>query len=200
MCLPLRIYLSGSIKKGASDPRSEVDFWNEEDELLIKEKLVAECILLNPAKSSISRNDYFVNYGCDLYLVGSADVVIADFRSSKGIGVGAELMYAQTLGIPVIGWMPPTSYYYRERLEDVYGEDLEDWIHPFVYGLSDFLVASIEGACELINAALSPMAPRLRKDPTKAPASAVRAYLETVKEGGHSGKGGYLLRRGDHLP
>lgn len=176
----INIFLSGSIKKGRSDGREEDCFWTLQDESLITEKINGPVVLLNPAKSDIKRNDYFVNYGCDLHLVQNADVVIADLRTKKGIGVGAELMYAQFIGKPVIGWLPENSYYRRDRVEDVFGEDLVNWIHPFAYGLCDFIVNSLEEAADIIKR--MSQTDSFKKNSQKSPAQAIEYFREKYGE------------------
>ena len=69
MASPLRIYLSGSIRKGAADPRSPDHFWTRDDEEFIRANSGGPVELLNPAKTDISRQDFAINFGCDLYLV-----------------------------------------------------------------------------------------------------------------------------------
>lgn len=169
----IRIYLSGSIKKGRIDTRDEGAFWTEEHECIIKNLLGRHVELLNPAKSPISRNDYFVNYGCDLYLIDVSDVILADLREERGIGVGAELMYAQQIGKPVITWLPLNSTYRREFVADVFGEDLHDWIYPFAYSLSDHIVDNLHDACELIKRA---GIHNLRKDRNKTITAALSKF------------------------
>lgn len=171
---PLRIYLSGSIKKGRSDMREAHAFWTESDEAMIHAHVDREVVLLNPAKTPIRRNDYFVNYGCDLYLVGSADVILVDLRTEKGIGVGAELMYAHLTARPVIGWLPRNSYYRRDKVEDVFGEDLIDWVHPFAFGLCDLTVETLTDACNQIN--LMNGECKFAKNEKKAPERAIEAF------------------------
>lgn len=151
---PVRIYLCGSIKKGASDRRDRTEYWQDIHEEKIKTWVSSDVSILNPAKFLISRKDYFVNFGCDMYLVRTSDLVIADLRSEKGIGVGAEMMFAQGSGIPVISWLPPGSHYRRD-LSDVFGEDLKNWTHPFAYSLSDYVEDSLEGVCHRINVLIS---------------------------------------------
>ncbi|HVE45944.1 MAG TPA: hypothetical protein VNA57_04250 [Acidimicrobiales bacterium] len=80
-----------------------------------------------------------------------SDVVIADARTEKGIGVGAEMMFARMRAIPVVTVCPRNSNYRRDLVPDVFGEDLENWIHPFVFGLSDAIVDDVPSAVELIN-------------------------------------------------
>lgn len=158
----IKIYLSGSIKKGSGDTRSPVHFWTEEDESNIVEYCGTHVELLNPAKSNIRRNDYHANYGCDLFLVRQSDVVLVDLRTEKGIGIGAELMFARYEQIPVVGWAPRNSQYRKDRVENVFGEDLVDWIHPFAFGLCDYLEPTLEAACGRIKEVLS-LPPKMRK-------------------------------------
>lgn len=141
------VYLSGSVKKGSSDTRSDELFWSERDEDAIISSVGEGTVLLNPSKTPIIRNDYWGNYGCDLFLVQRADVVLVDLRDKKGIGIGAELMYAQHLGKTVLGWLPSNSYYKRNFVPQVSGEDLHNWTHPFAFGLCDRLFETLEAAC-----------------------------------------------------
>lgn len=144
---PVRIYLCGSVKKGLLDNRSEEEFWDPAHEIAIAKALDRPVELLNPSKTKIRRSNYFINFGCDIFLVQSSDLLFADLRSEKGIGVGAELMFARQAGIPVIAWLPPDSHYRRD-LTDVFGEDLHNWVHPFAYALSDYIEDSLNAVCE----------------------------------------------------
>ena len=103
----VQVYLSGSIKKGDADNRSPDHFWTEADEAVLHTGVVgAELRLLNPAKTPIQRSDYRANFGCDLFLVQQSDIVLVDARREKGIGIGAEMMFAANASIPVIAWAP----------------------------------------------------------------------------------------------
>lgn len=152
MTAPLRIYLSGSIRKGAADPRPADFFWTQEDEEYIRANAGGPVELLNPAKTDIRRQDFALNFGCDLYLVSLADIVLVDARRERGIGVGAEMMFAVQNGIPVITWAPPETHYRRSKVPDILGEDLNDWTHPFVFGLSDCVVDDLPQALTIIRA------------------------------------------------
>lgn len=176
MMLPrFRIYLSGSIKKGAADQRGHENFWTPENENYIVRHLGDAVELLNPSKSAISRQDYLANFGCDLYLVKTSKAVLVDLRTEKGIGVGAELMYANTLGIPVVGWSPPESNYQRSSVRGIFGEDLVDWIHPFAFGMCDFLSPSLEEACQHLASIRD--GDWTGRAPTKLAASAIDHFL-----------------------
>jgi hypothetical protein len=150
----VRIYLCGSVKKGVTDTRPGTEFWSPEHEEFIARTIDGNVELLNPSKTPISRKDYFINFGCDIFLVRSAHLLIVDLRSEKGIGVGAELMFARQARVPVIAWLPPGSHYRRD-LSDVFGEDLQNWVHPFAFSLSDYIEDNLEAVCCRANAILS---------------------------------------------
>lgn len=148
----LLLYLSGSIQKGRDDGRPSEAFWSDDDERRLIGGITSAVVqTLNPAKSKLRRSDFYANFGCDLHLVKLADAIIVDARTKKGLGVGAEMMFAEFLGTPVITICPRTSPYRQDYLPDVFGEDVTDWVHPFVYGLSDFIVDSVDEVATLIN-------------------------------------------------
>lgn len=150
---PLRVYLSGSIRKGSDDTRPTDHFWTADDEAFILANGRQRIELLNPAKTDIRRQDFGLNFGCDLYLVSISDIVLVDARKEKGIGIGAEMMFAVQRGIPVITWAPQETHYRRSEVPNVFGENLKNWTHPFVYGLSDYVVDNLADAVELISRA-----------------------------------------------
>lgn len=150
MTRPLRIYLSGSIRKGADDSRSPDHFWTNEDEEFIRQNAGRPVELLNPSKTDINRQDFAINFGCDLHLVSISDVVLVDARREKGIGVGAEMMFAVQHGIPVVTWSPPDTHYRRSQITNLFGKDIYDWTHPFVFGLSNYVVDDLESAMAII--------------------------------------------------
>lgn len=165
----VRIYLSGSIRKGDRDARSPIHFWSGEDEDAIRRGVVgAQVQLLNPAKAAIRRSDYDLNFSHDLYLVATSHIVLVDGRTAKGIGVGVEMMLAAERSLPVITWAPRNSHYRRDYLPNVFGEDLHNWVHPFIHGLSDYIVETLEDAVALVNRYVSNGYLELRKDPNRA--------------------------------
>lgn len=165
----LRVYLSGSIPKGRDDPRPPNHYWSDHDRVTLKRALgTASVVLVDPAQAKICRQDTLANFGCDLYLVATSDVVLVDGRTGKGIGVGAEMMFAASRGIPVIAWVPRETHYRRAKVLDVFGEDLSDWLHPFIRGLSDYVVETLEQAAVLLAVAASGGQLEVTKNPDSA--------------------------------
>lgn len=177
-----RIYLSGSVKKGSGDGRGDGEFWTERDENVILAGLNEfDVALLNPSKTPIRRSDYIANYGCDLFLVGVSDVMLVDCRTRKGIGIGAEMMYAQSRGIPVVTVCPRNSEYRRDLVTDVAGEDLVDWVHPFVAGLSDHVVESIEESIPVVARILAEGTTKRPNDSSEAVAHFLATQGDAVR-------------------
>lgn len=143
------LYLAGSIKKGDEDTK-KTSYWTREDEDAIRRAFGegSDVMILNPATFKIKRSDSFGNFGADMYLVKRSDFIFVDARDKKGIGIGAEMVAAKYFGIPVVSLCAYDSYYKKRFLPNVYGEDLHNWTHPFIVGLSDFVADSVEEAVE----------------------------------------------------
>ncbi|MFY0646691.1 hypothetical protein [Sulfitobacter geojensis] len=142
-----KIYLSGSIRKGEEDARSDDYFWIDDDVETLVQNIQAEVEILNPALTRIDRSDTRLNFGCDLFLVSISTLIVVDLRRKKGIGVGAELMLADQLNIPTFGILGRSSEYQKDVLTNLSGQDIEDWTHPFAEGLCDELFDTVEAAC-----------------------------------------------------
>jgi hypothetical protein len=146
------VYLSGNVRKGIEDSRPADAFWSDDDEDQLRQGVdAATLVLLNPARTRVQRADFHANFGCDLHLVRTSDAILVDARGERGIGVGAEMMFARYAGTPVICVCPPNSFYRRDLIRDVLGEDLVDWVHPFVAGLADHIVSDVDEAVGVLN-------------------------------------------------
>ena len=146
-----KIYLSGSIRKGEEDTRSDDYFWTDNDVEILGQKIQAEIEILNPALTRIDRSDTKLNFGCDLFLVSISTLIVVDLRRKKGIGVGAELMLADQLKVPTFGILGQSSDYQKDVLTNLSGQDIEYWTHPFAEGLCDELFDNVEEACVRLN-------------------------------------------------
>lgn len=140
----MKIYLSGSIKK--SNDYGTTDHWTEEDKAKISQALDPVSVqFLDPNIRTDSLADSFATFGRDMLQVFASDLVLVDARDKRGIGVGAEMAFAKMRKIPVISLTPPESYYKRTNVV-ILDQELDTWVHPFVFSLSDFLAATIEEA------------------------------------------------------
>lgn len=147
-----QIYLSVSIRKGANDRRGVHDFWDDKSsQFLVHSVSEVKIKLIEPFKSPHPRWDYQANYHFCVEAIKRSDLVLVDARTPKGIGVGAELMLAKQIGVPVLALCPPNSHY-RRTLFDENSKKAKEWIHPFISELSSKVVASLEECGEHIRA------------------------------------------------
>jgi len=147
------IYLAGSIKKGHE--KGDETYWTDEDMFLLRSAL-EDCDLsfLNPAFRTDNLSDQKSVFGRDMVQVFSSHFVFVDARDRRGLGVGAEMMWAKINRIPVITWAPKNTHYNKDQTT-ILGKPVQNFIHPFVEGLSDKIVENLEEGAEWIRTVLS---------------------------------------------
>lgn len=144
----LAIYLAGSIQKG-HESGNEL-YWTEAHLQELRERLApAEVTFLNPAFRTDDLTDQRAVFGRDMTQVFSADILLADARDRRGLGVGAEMMWAKLHSIPVITWAPKDSHYCKSETT-LLGVTVKNFIHPFVDSLSDQIVSTLQEAALFI--------------------------------------------------
>jgi hypothetical protein len=140
----LAIYLAGSIKKGHE--KNEDSYWTEADISLLQKHLDKYTVcFLNPALRFDDLSDQDSVFGRDMLQVYCSDVVLVDARHRRGLGVGAEMMWAKVHKLPVITLAPKNSHYHKTEAT-VLNVHIKEWVHPFVHALSDALVENLDEA------------------------------------------------------
>lgn len=143
------IYLAGKIPKGGEAP-DPTQHWTQDHMDRIRASLSdSEVVLLNPAFKDGDLSDQESVFGRDIYYVSSSSVIFVDARGARGLGVGAEMMWAKVNGIPVISWAPENSHY-NKKSTIVFDKEIPGFIHPFIHALSDKIVENIDEGCEWI--------------------------------------------------
>ena len=134
------MYLAGTIKKDNEDPNES--FWTDANLKEIEQTLLPyKTLFLNPAYRTDDLSDNHSVFGRDMLQVFSSNFVFVDARARRGLGVGAEMMWAKMNKIPVVTWAPIDTHYERTKAS-VLGVDIENYVHPFVESLSDVIVTS----------------------------------------------------------
>lgn len=139
------IYLAGNIKKGHEELNE--DYWSGTELSVISEALKPIHVdFLHPAIRTDDLSDQKSVFGRDLSQVYCSNVVFVDARQRRGLGVGAEMMWAKMNNIPVVTLCPSESHYKRSNV-NILNVSVDNWVHPFVENLSDVIVATVhEGA------------------------------------------------------
>lgn len=148
MIIDISIYLAGKIQKAHETPNET--YWTDGDQQMLRQLLSPRQIhFLNPAIRTDDLSDQQSVFGRDMMQVFSSDVVLVDARDRRGLGVGAEMMWAKMHGIPVVSFAPLNSHYHKQSTS-LLGVEVQSWIHPFIEGLSDRIVGSLEEAAESV--------------------------------------------------
>ena len=155
----IAIYLAGSIQKGHE--RSNESKWTEEDRQLLRKCLPGFALsFLNPDLRTDDLSDQMSVFGRDMLQVHSSDLVFVDARDRRGLGVGAEMMWAKYNRIPVLTWAPRESHYHKSHAS-ILGVPVQNWVHPFVESLSDAIVSDLkEGAAWIETKLFDPAHPK----------------------------------------
>ncbi|MDP1834788.1 MAG: hypothetical protein Q8K75_02555 [Chlamydiales bacterium] len=150
----LAIYLAGTIKK--AHEKADETYWGPIEIAQLQQSLHQyEITFLNPAFRADSMSDQKSVFGRDMTQVYCSDVVIVDARDRRGLGVGAEMMWAKVNSLPVIIWAPRDTHYHHGATV-VLDREVNDWVHPFVECLADQVVEDLAQAASWIEANLLP--------------------------------------------
>lgn len=138
----LAIYLAGNIQKGHE--KESAVFWTQEDREIISKGLAPVVVsFLNPALRTDDLSDQKSVFGRDMMQIYCANVIFVDARERRGLGVGAEMMWAKINRIPVLTLASQNSHY-RKKEVLLLGVKVKDWVHPFVESLSDAIVEDVK--------------------------------------------------------
>lgn len=149
----IAIYLAGSIQKGHE--KGDETFWTGRDMDLLRLHLPQfEISFLNPAFRTDDLSDPLSVFGRDMLQVFCSDIVFVDARDRRGLGVGAEMMWAKLNKTPLVIWAPKNSHYNKSNTT-VLGVPVSDFIHPFIDSLGDKIVETLIEGAEWINSVIS---------------------------------------------
>lgn len=145
---PVRIYLSGKIKK--SHEIKGGYFWgNTERNDINREFSPLKVDYLDPSDRTDDLSDELSIFGRDLLQVYLSDAVFADVRERRGIGVGGEMIFAGWIGVPVISIAAENSFYRTKKIKILY-QEVSEWTHPFVRGPSAHVASSVSLAARWV--------------------------------------------------
>ncbi|MBS0654089.1 MAG: hypothetical protein JSR39_11260 [Verrucomicrobia bacterium] len=149
----ISIYLAGSIQKGHE--KNNDSYWTDADMQSLRESLAEfQLSFLNPAFRTDDLSDQRSVFGRDMLQVFSSDIVFVDARHRRGLGVGAEMMWAKVNRIPVVTLAPKDTHYSKTKTS-LLGVEVEKWVHPFVESLSDHIAEDLSDGARWIREAMN---------------------------------------------
>lgn len=132
----MKIYFAHSFSETGRGPLAESDDPHVISFFEILQSASVE--VCDPAETAVPEADFPGRYDYCISQIESVDALVVDATCRLGVGVGAEMMLAMKLGIPVYTICPSSSHYIRRS------SAANKWIHPFIYGMSTKLFDSLE--------------------------------------------------------
>ncbi|MDH4330531.1 MAG: hypothetical protein OEV93_03190 [Candidatus Moranbacteria bacterium] len=136
----MKIYLAGSVPKSKEEIEKFVN-WREGYKKVLKKYFDCECV--NPFVRDIDETDLFGVFGFDCGLMKDCDLVVVNASDKLGAGTAQEMVIAKYFKKPVVTILPKNTYQRRSNVE-INGKVVKEWMHPFVFSFSDFIIEDIE--------------------------------------------------------
>jgi nucleoside 2-deoxyribosyltransferase len=133
----MKIYLAGSVPKGAEEEKEFVN-WRLRYKTVLEKIFAAEFIF--PGAGDMDESDFLLIVGKDSRSIKHADLVIINAEERLGVGTAHEMIIAKYFKKPVVTVLPKNSYHRRANVTFQGKYHVEDWMHPFVHTFSDFIV------------------------------------------------------------
>ncbi len=173
----IAIYLAGNIKK--CNEKTDDEYWGEDEMKKIVDILrPCEVDFLHPGIRNDDLSDQLSVFGRDMTQVYCSNVIFVDARQRRGLGVGAEMMWAAINRIPVVTLCPAESHYHKNQAK-ILDIPVSNWIHPFIEGLSDVIVPTIEEGARWVHDCIVTQTKTYAKKDMNHIKSAMQYYQDT---------------------
>lgn len=96
-----------------------------------------------PYSRELDESDFLAVVGHDCKHIKESSLVIVNAEEKLGVGTAQELAVAEYFSKPVISVLPKDTHHRRSNIV-FHGKTGEDWIHPFIFAFSDFIVGSVQ--------------------------------------------------------
>ncbi len=136
----MKIYLAGKVPKGDEEAKT-FDNWRLKYAEVLEKIFDAECI--DPHGKHTDESDCLEVVGNDCYKIKKSDLIVVCAEGKLGAGTAQEFVIAKYFKKPVITVLPKNSHHRRPKIS-FQGKKVSDWIHPFIFTFSDFVVEDVK--------------------------------------------------------
>ena len=136
----MKIYLAGRVPKGDEEQKIFSD-WRARYRNVFERVFDAEYI--DPYDRDLDESDFLLVVGKDCVDMIESSLIIVNAEEKLGAGTAQELVIAKYLKKPVITVLPKDIPHRRTNIM-FNGQPIDDWIHPFIFTFSDFVIEDIE--------------------------------------------------------
>ena len=141
----MKIYLAGKVPKG-DEEQKKFDNWRDRYQEALQKFFDAEFIDLY--NRNLDESDSQSVLGTDCKHIKESTLVVVNAEEQMGAGGAQEMVIAKYFKKPVVTVLPKNSHHRRSNLV-FHGKTIEDWIHPFIFTFSDFIIESIDKIGEI---------------------------------------------------
>jgi len=140
------IYLAGDLPKGDEEAKGFVN-WRQRYKHALEE-VFDGVKFIDPWRPEKDENDPVAVFGEDCKSIKEADLIVIKAEEKLGAGTSMEFVIAKYFNKPVVTVIPKDSHHRRSNLYFA-GVLVEDWIHPFIFAMSDFVVEKIDDVAKI---------------------------------------------------
>ena len=133
----IKVYLAGKIPKG--DEIGQLEDWRAELERQLAATERFE--FLSPEDPTLDEAEPRIVFGHDCYLVSRCDILLVNAPEKLGVGTAQEMVIAKYMRKHVYTILPRDTHHRRTNL-NMHGRIVADWVHPFIYAMSDAIFES----------------------------------------------------------
>lgn len=141
----VRIYMAGKVAKG--DEIGNTRDWRIDYVAALRGRGPFEFI--SPEDPTLDESKPIEVFGHDCHQVKTCDVLIINASTKLGAGTAQEMVIAKHFMKMVLTMLPRDSHHRRTNLK-MYDVIVSDWIHPFVYAMSDEIFDNPTALCEYL--------------------------------------------------
>jgi len=143
--MSLKICLLGSIPKGDDVRKKWID-WKTD----YKKKLsTIDNVEFTDGDAWRDETKPFLVVGHDSYTIKMSDIIIVNAENKLGAGTAQEMVIAKYFSKPVVTVLPKNTHHRKSNI--IFdGKLINDWIHPFIFTISDLIVEKIPDAVSWI--------------------------------------------------
>jgi hypothetical protein len=139
MDIIMKIYLAGKVPKGDKKQKS-FDNWRVRYQKVLRKFFDAEFI--DPYNRDLDESDFLAVVGTDCKHIKESTFIVVNAEEKLGVGTSQEMVIAKYFNKPVVTVLPKDSHHRRSNVV-FHGKMIADWIHPFIFTFSDFIIENI---------------------------------------------------------
>ncbi|MEK7173190.1 MAG: hypothetical protein AAB723_04200 [Patescibacteria group bacterium] len=136
----MKIYLASIVPKGDEETKKLDDWRSRYKQSLCK---FFDADFIDPYHRDLDESDFLAVVGQDCKHIKESSLIIVNAEEKLGVGTAQELVIAKYFKKPVISVLPKDTHHRRSNVF-FHGKVVEDWIHPFIFTFSDFIVESVD--------------------------------------------------------